>query len=108
MKLTEFGPIGLHKYIIPYVYMWGSNEFSATGTLKDYDRTADLGRVDVPTLYIAGEFDSARPSTVGYYQSLTPGSRLVVVPGAGHFISHDNPEPEIMAIRAFLSEMDKQ
>lgn len=91
-----------------YVYMWGSNEFSATGTLKDYDRTADLGRVDVPTLYISGEFDSARPSTVGYYQSLTPGSRLVVVPGAGHFISHDNPEPEIMAIRAFLSEMDKQ
>lgn len=91
-----------------YRYMWGTNEFYATGTLKDYDRTADLDRIDVPTLYIAGEFDSARPSTVRYYQSLTPNSRLVIVPGSGHFITHDNPEPEIDAVLAFLSEVDNQ
>lgn len=88
-----------------YQYMWGNNEFYATGTLKDFDRTADLGRIAVPTLYIAGEFDAARPSTVGYYQSLTPGSRLVIVPGAGHFITHDNAGGEIAAIDAFLDEL---
>jgi proline iminopeptidase len=91
-----------------YEYMWGSNEFQATGTLKNYDRTADLGRIAVPILYIAGEFDSARPSTVRYYQSLTPSSRLLIVPGAGHFITHDNPAPEIEAVQAFLAEMDNR
>lgn len=89
-----------------YQYMWGSNEFFATGTLKDYDRTADLGRIDVPTLYIAGEFDAARPATVRHYQSLTPGARLVIVPRAGHFISHDNAMDEIKAIEAFLDEVE--
>lgn len=88
-----------------YQYMWGNNEFYAMGTLKDFDRTADLGRIAVPTLYIAGRFDAARPSTVGYYQSLTPGSRLVIVPGAGHFITHDNAGGEIAAIKTFLDEL---
>jgi proline iminopeptidase len=88
-----------------YIYMWGSNEFRATGTLKDYNRTADLDQIDVPTLYIAGEFDAARPSTVRYHQSLTPNSRLVIVPGAAHFITNDNPEGEIAAIASFLDEL---
>lgn len=88
-----------------YEYMWGSNEFYATGTLKDYDRTADLDQIQVPTLYIAGEFDAARPSTVRYYQNLTSNSRFVVVPSAGHFITHDNPGGEIAAIEAFFAEL---
>jgi proline iminopeptidase len=44
-----------------YYHMWGPSEFTATGLLKDYDITGRLGEISVPTLYIAGEFDEARP-----------------------------------------------
>ena len=87
--------------------MWGTNEFFATGSLKNYDRTNDLDRIEVPTLYITGEFDAARPSTVKYYQSLTPGSRLIIIKNAGHMTMHDNASEDIKAISAFLNELDK-
>ncbi len=90
-----------------YEYMWGKSEFFSTGTLKNYDRTADLKNIKVPTLYITGEFDAARPGTVRYYQSLTPNSKLVVIKNAGHMTMHDNPEENIKAISDFLNELEK-
>ncbi len=90
-----------------YEYMWGNSEFFSTGTLKNYDRTADLKNIKVPVLYITGEFDAARPATVTYYQSLTPNSKLVVIKNAGHMTMHDNPEENSKAISDFLNELEK-
>jgi len=89
-----------------YRYMWGNNEFFATGTLKDYDRTDELNKIKVPTLYITGEFDAARPITVKYYQSLTPNSKLVITKNAGHMTMHDNPEEDLKTISNFLVELE--
>lgn len=89
-----------------YEHMWGAAEFFSTGILKDYDRTEDLSRINVPTLYITGEFDVARPSTVRYYQRLTPDSRISITPNAGHMTMHDNADEDIKAISDFLSELD--
>lgn len=89
-----------------YQYMWGPSEFFATGTLKDYDRTGDLHKIKIPTLYTAGEFDEARPTTVKYYQSLTPNSRLTIITNAGHLTMHDNPTADLNAISDFLDELD--
>lgn len=91
-----------------YQYIWGSSEFFVLGTLKNYDRTNDLKTINVPTLYITGEFDAARPNTVKYYQSLTPNSRLTVIRNAGHMTMHDNPTEDIKAISDFLNELDNK
>jgi proline iminopeptidase len=90
-----------------YNYMWGSNEFFALGTLKDYDRTKELSSIKVPTLYTCGDFDSATPKTLKYYQGLTPNSKLVVFKNAGHYTMHDNPEDNIKAISDFLESIEK-
>ena len=87
--------------------MCGTSEFFVTGTLKDYNRTGDLNKIKIPTLYITGEFDAARPNTVKYYQSLTPNSRLKVIKNAGHMTMHDNPSEDLKAINDFLRELDK-
>jgi len=89
-----------------YKYMWGKEEFLASGTLGDYDRTGDLDKIMVPTFYITGEFDAARPNTVKYYQSLTPNSKLVVIKNAGHQTMHDNPKENIKAIQNFIHELE--
>lgn len=91
-----------------YQYMWGTSEFFVTGTLKNYDRTQDLKNIGIPTLYITGEYDSARPNTVKYYQSLTPNSKLKIITNAGHFTMHDNPSEDVRAIKDFLTDLDNK
>jgi proline-specific peptidase len=87
-----------------YTYMEGPSEFTITGTLKHYDRTKDLGRLHLPTLFIVGQYDEAVPSTAAYYQSLVPGSKLVVIPGASHLAMQEKPEEYNAAIRSFLAD----
>lgn len=90
-----------------YNYMWGTNEFFVLGTLKNYDRTGNLGEIKVPTLYIGGEYDPARPGTLEYYQGLTPNSTVAVIPNAGHITMNDNPEEDIKVISDFLGSVEK-
>ena len=89
-----------------YEYMWGKEDFFASGTLRDYNRTGDLNKIKVPTLYITGEFDAARPNTVKYYHSLTPKSKFIVIKNAGHTTMHDNPKENIEAIQTFIHDLE--
>lgn len=89
-----------------YQYMWGPSEFTATGELKTYDRTDRLGEIKVPTLFIAGEFDEARPSTVKYYQSLVPGAQFEMVKGAGHLTMQDEPDQSNKVVIEFLESLE--
>jgi proline iminopeptidase len=89
-----------------YMAMCGPSEFTLTGSLKDYDRTADLGRLKLPVLFITGEYDEVRPATVRSFRSLVPGAKLVIVPGAGHLAMQDAPEAYAKALREFLDGVD--
>jgi proline iminopeptidase len=89
-----------------YEYMWGPSEFTLTGTLQDFDARPLLPGITVPVLYTVGEFDEAGPDLIREFAALTPGARVVVIPGAAHITAWDNPEADIAAIRAFLREVD--
>jgi len=89
-----------------YNYMWGPSEFTPTGTLQNYDRSDQLKEIKVPSLYMCGEFDEARPSTVQYYQSETPGSKFVIIKDAAHISMHDNPTQNNQEISEFLKEIE--
>ena len=91
-----------------YNYMWGPSEFTALGTLKDYDRTNELSKIKVPTLFIAGEFDEARPNTVKFYQGLVKGSSFEMMRNSGHLTMQDNPQQDITAIRNFLTAVEQK
>jgi proline iminopeptidase len=91
-----------------YQYMWGPNEFSATGTLKNYDRTDRLGEIKLPTLFTVGQFDECTPATAKYYQSQIPGAELTIIENAGHLTMHDNVEADIKAIREFLHKVENE
>jgi len=89
-----------------YNYMWGPTEFTATGTLINYNRVQSLKTINIPTLFITGEFDEARPATVKYFQSLVPNAQYVMIEGAGHGTMHDNRIQNLNAIKKFLDEVD--
>jgi proline iminopeptidase len=90
-----------------YAHMWGQYDYYPTGLLKDYDRTADLHKVNTPTLLTCGEFDAARPSTVQYYQRLMPQAQFVLIRNAAHSTMNDQPAENVRVIRTFLSSLDQ-
>jgi proline-specific peptidase len=89
-----------------YNYMQGPSEFTITGTLKPYDATPFLKTVKVPVLYTVGEFDEANPATIKRFAGLTPGAKYVVIPGAAHMVTWDNPDAILKAVRDFLRSAD--
>jgi proline iminopeptidase len=100
---TAFAQVGKS-----YMYMWGPSEFTALGQLKTYDRTNRLGEIKVPTLFMAGEFDEARPSTVKYYQSLVPGAKFEVIKGSAHLTMQDKPEENNRVVMDFLNSLESK
>ncbi|MDA0378399.1 MAG: proline iminopeptidase-family hydrolase [Bacteroidetes bacterium] len=89
-----------------YTTMWGPTEFTATGTLLDYDRTDRLEDLDVPVLILAGEFDEARPVTMDRFASLMPDARVEVIPGAGHAAPAERPALVAGLIATFLDGVE--
>ncbi|MEM1134090.1 MAG: proline iminopeptidase-family hydrolase [Pseudomonadota bacterium] len=94
----------------PVIYrgMWGPSEFSSTGTLKTYDATHLLREVDSKrTLFLIGQYDSARIDTVQDFVRLAPGAELAVVPGGSHGFMRDRPLETEAILRGWLARNDK-
>lgn len=89
-----------------YEYMWGPTEFNATGTLLDFDVTDRLHEIDVPVLFVAGEFDEARPERLAEFRELIPGAKLEVIRDAAHASLSRQPEEYRRILEAFLDEAE--
>ena len=90
-----------------YEAMWGPNEFTATGVLKDFDRTARLGEIKLPMLFLAGRYDESTPETAAYYQSLVPGSELAIFEKSSHMPQLEETERYLAVVRDFLARSEK-
>ena len=90
-----------------YGYMWGPSEFTATGTLQNYNREEHLPKLRVPVLFTAGRFDEATPRTVQHFHSLVPGAKIQIFEKSAHLTMLDEPETYAKAIRAFLDSVDR-
>ena len=90
-----------------YGAMWGTSEFAATGTLKNYDGEPLLARLPgARTLFLTGQYDEARPATVEAFAMRVPGAAFGVVPGAAHGLFTDRPDETIGLLRPWLARQD--
>ena len=89
-----------------YTYMWGPTEFTATGTLLNFDRTGELGDIEAPILFVAGQYDEARPETMYKYQKLARNARVEIIPDAAHSTMVDQPEKLAEVINSFLIQVE--
>jgi proline iminopeptidase/L-proline amide hydrolase len=91
-----------------YETMWGTSEFVSTGTLRDYNGEPLLAKLDGPhTLFIDGQYDEARPSTLGAFAQRVAGADFAVIPGAGHGFISDRPEEAFGILRPWLERQDR-
>jgi pimeloyl-ACP methyl ester carboxylesterase len=67
-----------------------------------------LGGIEVPTLLLYGDSDVRAPLDVARdIHARVPGSKLVVIPGAGHICNLEAPERFNAEIREFLRVADR-
>ena len=91
-----------------YQRMWGSSEFVATGTLRAYDGEPLLAKLNGPrTLFMAGQYDEARPVTLEGFSERAPGAEFAVIPGAAHGFFSDRPEEALGILRPWLRQQDQ-
>jgi len=90
-----------------YEAMWGPNEFYVTGNLNAFDVTHRLGELQMPVLFVVGEFDELRQETAARYHALVSDSRLEVIEGAGHMSMVDEPRKFLQIVQNFLGAIPR-
>jgi proline iminopeptidase len=94
--------------MVVYNTMWGPNEFFMTGNLLNYDRTARLSEIDIPTLFTCGRYDEATPDATAWYQRLRPKSELVVFEQSAHLPHLEETERYLQTVRNFLWQVEQR
>jgi len=87
-----------------YPTMNGPSEWNIVGNLKDWDRTADLGRIKLPTLITQGEFDEITPDCSETLRKGIAGSRVETIKGGSHLYTLEQPAAYNRLVRDFLAD----
>ena len=86
-----------------YLTMNGPNEFTLVGTLKDWDRQADLGRITQRTLITCGRYDEITPACSATILDGIPDGRMVVFEGSAHCAHLEELELYTETVEEFLA-----
>ncbi|MFC5625591.1 proline iminopeptidase-family hydrolase [Algoriphagus winogradskyi] len=92
-----------------YVYMQGYSEFGITpgASLAGWDRKADLKKITVPTLVIAGTHDTMDPAHLEWMSNELPNGQFLLCPNGSHLSQYDDPENFFPGLISFLKEVDQ-
>jgi proline-specific peptidase len=86
-----------------YLVMNGPTEFDVIGLLRDWDRTADLGRITNPTLITCGRYDEITPACAETIHEGIADSRVVVFEESAHVAHLEEGELYAKVVEDFLS-----
>ncbi len=89
-----------------YVPMQGPSELGASGKLVDWDRSADLPRIGVPTLVIGAEHDTMDPNYMRWMAGQFPRGRFLDLPNGGHMAMYDDQPAYLEGLIRFLKDVD--
>ena len=89
-----------------YETMWGENEFTPTGTLKDWDVIDRLGEILVPTLITSGRHDECTPKLVEPLHEGIEGSEWVLFEESAHMPYLEEPERYLQVVADFLNRVE--
>jgi proline iminopeptidase len=87
-----------------YVPMQGPSELGASGTLAEWDRVADLGRIDVPALVIGGAHDTMDPAHLADMAARLPQGSYLHCPTGSHLSMYDDQQTYMTGLVEWLTE----
>ncbi len=89
-----------------YIPMQGPSELGASGKLEKWDRSQDLKNITVPTLVIAGAYDTMDPKHMEWMSKQLPKGRLLVCPNSGHMAMYDDGPIYFDGLIKFMKDVD--
>jgi L-proline amide hydrolase len=90
-----------------YETMWGPNEFTVTGTLKDWDVIERLVEIRVPTLITSGRHDECTPTLVEPLHRGIAGSEWVIFDESAHMPYLEEPQRYLEVVGEFLERVEE-
>jgi len=102
-------PVWPHEFVqtmdqtgVVYRTMNGPNEFTITGTIRDFDVTDRLPRIRIPTLVTVGRYDEVTPRVALAIHRGIRGSKLVRFERSSHLAFWEERSRYIEVVRDFL------
>jgi len=89
-----------------YVRMQGPSELGASGRLENWDRSADLGKIPVPTLVIGATYDTMDPAHMEWMAGELPRGRFLLCPNGSHLAHIDDADVYFEGLVGFLRDVD--
>jgi proline iminopeptidase len=90
-----------------YIPMQGPSELGASGKLLDWDRTADLSKITVPTLVIGARYDTMDPKHMEWMAGQLPRGRYHFCPDGSHLANFDDQEIYMEGLINFIEDVDE-
>jgi proline-specific peptidase len=89
-----------------YLTMNGPTEFDVIGRLREWDRTADLGRIRVPTLITCGRYDELTPACSRTILEGIPDGRMEIFEESSHVAHLEEGERYAAVAEEFLRSVE--
>jgi proline iminopeptidase len=89
-----------------YIPMQGPSELGASGKLAQWDRTADLPAIGVPTLTIGAAHDTMDPAFMAEMARALPRGHYLHCPNGSHMAMYDDQVAYVSGLLDFLRRVD--
>jgi proline iminopeptidase len=89
-----------------YIPMQGPSEMGASGKLVDWDRTADLPKITVPTLSIGARYDTMEPAQMERIAKDVKKGRYLYCPKGSHLALYDDQQVYMNGLTQFILDVD--
>jgi proline iminopeptidase len=89
-----------------YVPMQGPSELGGSGKLLNWDRTADLKKIRVPTLTIGARYDTMDPKHMEWMANQLPHGRYLYCPDGSHLAMYDDQRVYMSGLINFIKGVD--
>jgi len=91
-----------------YVTMQGPSEFGVVGDakLKNWDRSDDLSKIEVPTLVIGASYDTMDPEHMQWMATEVENGRPLICPEGSHYTMYDDQETYFEGLTKFVEDED--
>jgi len=89
-----------------YVLMQGPSELGASGRLLEWNRSADLASLAVPTLTIGAQYDTMDPTHMEWIAGAVQRGRYLFCPNGSHMAMYDDQQVYVEGVVRFLWDVD--
>jgi proline iminopeptidase len=90
-----------------YVPLQGPSELGASGKLVNWERTADLASITVPSLIIGARYDTMDPAHMEKMAGLVKKGRYLYCPNGSHMALYDDQQTFFDGLVTFVRDVDQ-